>query len=49
MNTPEKDFAPLPQYTQSTVKNESWVVVTITRTDGDGSVTQTSAIVSKRS
>ncbi len=42
-----QDFAPLAQYTQTTTKNASWVNVTVTRTNTDGSVTQTSTIVPK--
>lgn len=47
MSKPKQDFAPLPQYDQTTVKNDSWVNVTVTRTDPDGSTTQTSTILPK--
>jgi hypothetical protein len=42
------DFPPLPTYSQSKTANEAWVNVTTTRTDSDGTVTQTSAFISKR-
>lgn len=45
--TQVQDFAPLPQYVQTTVKNDSWVNVTLTRTSSDGSTTQTSTIIAK--
>jgi hypothetical protein len=35
-----QDFHPLPQYSQSTTQNQSWVNVTLTKTDSDGSTTQ---------
>jgi len=41
------DFAPLPSYSQTTTKNESWVNVTISRTDPDGSKSQVLIIVPK--
>jgi hypothetical protein len=41
------DFAPLPQYKESTTKNESWVNVTLTRTDPDGSKSQVATILPK--
>jgi len=46
--SPSQDFAPLPQYTESSTSNHSWVNVTVTKTDGDGNVSQTSTIVSKK-
>lgn len=42
-----QDFQPLPTYTQTTTKNESWVNVTLTKTDSDGTVTQTFFIAKK--
>jgi hypothetical protein len=35
-----RDFAPIPNYKQSSVSNASWVNVTLTKTDSDGSTTQ---------
>lgn len=35
-----QDFQPLPQYSQITTQNESWVNTTLTRTDPDGSRSQ---------
>lgn len=35
-----RDFAPIPSYKQSSVSNASWVNVTLTRTDSDGSKSQ---------
>jgi hypothetical protein len=46
--SPIQDFQPLPTYSQSIAKNETWVVVTQTKTESDGTRTQTSSIVSKR-
>jgi hypothetical protein len=46
--TSEEDFQPLPQFTQSTASNDHWVNVTTTRTDPDGSTTQSLQIISKR-
>jgi hypothetical protein len=43
----QQDFAPLSQYSQTTTKNESWVNVTVTRTDPDGSLSQVLTIVPK--
>jgi hypothetical protein len=43
-----QDFQPLPTYTQSTTSNDHWVNVTTTRTDPDGSTTQSLQIISKR-
>jgi hypothetical protein len=36
----DSDFTPIPSYTQSSVSNASWVNVTLTKTDPDGSKTQ---------
>ncbi|NEP62984.1 MAG: hypothetical protein F6K31_39750 [Symploca sp. SIO2G7] len=45
----EQDFAPLPQYRQSKTSNQTWVSVTTTRIDPDGSTTQHSVIINKLS
>ena len=46
--TPQnQDFQPLPEYTQTQASNETWVNVTLTRTDPDGSRTQVSFIAKK--
>jgi hypothetical protein len=39
-----QDFQPLPQYSQHIRTNESWVAITTTRTDPDGSTTQRVAL-----
>jgi hypothetical protein len=44
----EQDFQPLPQFTQSTTSNDHWVNVTTTRTDPDGSTTQSFQIITKK-
>jgi hypothetical protein len=44
----ERDFQPPAQYTQTTTKNESWVNVTTTKTESDGSRTQTSFFMKRR-
>ncbi len=46
--TSEQDFQPLPQFTQSTTSNATYANVTTTRTDPDGTVTQSLQIISKR-
>jgi hypothetical protein len=48
MNNPSQDFAPLPIYQETSTSNGSWVNVTLTKTEPDGSKTQTSTIVSKK-
>jgi hypothetical protein len=45
--TPNQDFQPLPQYTQTTTQNQSWVNVTLKRSDPDGSVSQVFFIAKK--
>ena len=42
-----EDFPPIPTVSQSTASNQSWVVVTTTKTDSDGSRSQTTAIAAK--
>ena len=43
----DKDFAPLPNYQQTTTQNDSWINVTLTKTDSDGSTTQVFFIAKK--
>jgi len=38
MSNQSQDFQPLIQYDQSLTKNESWINVTVTKTDPDGSI-----------
>jgi hypothetical protein len=45
--TPSQDFQPLPQYTETTIQNASWVNVTLARTNSDGSISQTFFIAKK--
>lgn len=45
---PSEDFQPLPEYTQTRTSNEHWVNVTTTRTDSDGTVSQSIQIISKK-
>lgn len=45
--TPNQDFQPLPQYSQSQASNDTWVNITLTKTDSDGSRTQVSFIAKK--
>ena len=42
-----QDFEPLPQYRQSKTSNQTWVNVTTTRIDPDGTTTQRSLFISK--
>jgi hypothetical protein len=46
-NQQSQDFQPLPTYKETTTQNASWVNVTLTRTDSDGSVSQTFFIAKK--
>ena len=43
-----QDFTPPPTYSQSKTSNESWINVTTTKVEGDGSITQSQTIISKR-
>lgn len=43
-----QDFQPLPTYSQTRTSNETYVSVVTTKTDSDGSVTQSLQIISKR-
>jgi hypothetical protein len=43
-----EDFEPLPVYTQTRTSNETYTSVVTTRTDPDGSVTQSLQILAKR-
>jgi len=47
MSNKNEDFQPLPQYSQSISTNQSWVAITTTRKDPDGSITQRVAIEAK--
>ncbi len=46
--TKVNDFTPLPTYSQTRISNKSYINVTTTRTDSDGTVTQTSTLICKR-
>jgi hypothetical protein len=46
MTTQSDDFAPLPSYQESVKSNSTWVVATITKTQGE-TITQTTTIVPK--
>ncbi len=46
-STAVQDFQPLPQYNQVKIHNQTWISVTTTRIDPDGSTTQRSQIISK--
>lgn len=43
-----KNFVPPATCSQSTTKNETWVNVTITQTEADGTVSQASTFINKR-
>ena len=45
--TQNQDFQAQPSYEQTTKSNETWVNVTLTKTDPDGSRTQVSFIAKK--
>jgi hypothetical protein len=42
-----RDFAPIPSYSQTKVSNDSWVNVTLTKVDSDGSKTQVLILAAK--
>lgn len=46
--TQNQDFQPLPEYSQTSISNKTYTNVTTTRTDPDGSKTQSTQIISKR-
>jgi hypothetical protein len=48
MQIQDPDFAPIPSYSQTKVANASWVNITLTRVDGDGSRSQVLIIGSKK-
>lgn len=48
MQVQDPDFAPIPSYSQTRVANASWVNVTLTRIDGDGSKSQVLIIAAKK-
>ncbi len=45
--SPIQDFQPLPSYTQTKVTNDSWVNITLTKIDSDGSKSQVLIIAAK--
>ena len=42
------EFAPIPSYSQSTTSNASWVNITLTKTDSNGTRAQVLIIAAKR-
>ncbi len=42
-------FKPQPTYTKISTSNKAWISKVVTKIDGDGNVTQTLTIVSKKS
>lgn len=46
--SPVQDFRQLPEYNQARISNETYTSVVTTRTDSDGSVTQSIQIITKR-
>jgi hypothetical protein len=48
MTNKNDDFKPLPTYTENKTSNSSWVNVTLTKTESDGTKSQTSFIVPKK-
>jgi hypothetical protein len=47
MSQQSQDFTPPPQYTQTRISNESYTNVTTTKTDSDGSVSQSIQIIKR--
>jgi hypothetical protein len=47
MSNSSADFAPLPTYQETRNSNAAWVQVTLTKTEADGTRTQTVAIAPK--
>jgi hypothetical protein len=48
MQIQDPDFAPIPSYSQTKVANDSWVNITLTKVDSDGSRSQVLIIAAKR-
>jgi hypothetical protein len=48
MQIQDPDFAPIPSYSQTKVANASWVNITLTRVDADGTRSQVLIIGSKK-
>jgi hypothetical protein len=48
MSAKDDFFKPLPTYKETSTSNSSWINVTVTKTQSDGSTTQVSTIVSKK-
>jgi hypothetical protein len=48
MSNQSQDFQPLPIYTETSTSNSSWVNVTVTKTEFDGSTTQVINLVPKK-
>jgi hypothetical protein len=45
--TQNQDFAPIPSYSQTKVTNASWVNITLTKVDSDGSKSQVLILAAK--
>jgi hypothetical protein len=43
-----QDFQSLPTYRDSVTSNASWINVVMTKTEADGTTTQTSKIIAKK-
>lgn len=41
------EFAPIPSYSQTKISNHTWVNITLTKTDSDGSKSQVLILAAK--
>lgn len=42
-----RDFAPIPNYSQTKISNHAWVNITLTKVDSDGSKSQVLILAAK--
>jgi hypothetical protein len=47
MQIQDPDFAPIPSYTQTKIANDSWINITLTKLDSDGSKSQVLILAAK--
>ncbi len=47
MQIKDPDFAPIPSYSQTKITNDSWINITLTKLDSDGSKSQVLIIAAK--
>jgi hypothetical protein len=47
MQIQDSDFAPVPSYSQTKISNDSWINITLTKVDSDGSKSQVLILAAK--